>query len=225
MPFYGLATFAWLAGIAALWQDRRWPIALALVLPLALAMIAAALHRYPFYGRTLLFAVPPTFLLVAKGTQTVYASIVKDSKIIAWILAAVLLFHPLYRTAIVFVQPLTNEETRPLLEYVRDHWQAGDRIYVYHGAYPAFAYYAPRYGLDDATRYHVGRASNGDFSILAQDIQTMRGARAWFVFTHVYSFGGISEDAFILDQLKSWPRLEAFTAPGAAVYLYDMENK
>jgi len=223
MPFYGLATFAWLAGAADLWKSRQWQVVLALMLPLGLAMVAATLHRYPFYGRTLLFAVPPTFLLVAQGAWAAYRSLVKDSRVIALILIGALLFHPLYRTIIVFVQPLTTEELKPVLQYMRDHWQAGDRIYVYHAAARPFAYYAPRYGFDDPLLYQLGRSSDGNMSILVEDIEAMRSARTWFVFVHVYSYGGISEDAFMLGHLdRTWPRLDVFKAPGAAVYLYDM---
>jgi hypothetical protein len=223
MPFYGLAALLWLAGLVALWQKGRWPVALSLSLPLGLAAAAAALHRYPFYGRTLLFAVPPTFLLVAEGAWAVYSSVTRDSRVIALLLLLVLFFHPFYRTAIVLAQPLTTEEIKPVLQHVRDNWQTGDRLYVYHGSARPFEYYAPRYGLDDERLYRLGRASNGEFSVLVQDVEALGSGRAWFLFTHVYTFGGISEEAFILERLGD-SRLDAFSAPGATVYLYELDG-
>jgi hypothetical protein len=159
---------------------------------------------------------------MAKGAQAIYAALAKNSKTTAAIFIGVLLFHPFYRTVIVFPQPLVTEETRPVIEHIHAHWQPGDRIYVYHGAARPFEYYAPRYGLQDTSLYYVSTASNGDFSILARDIEKVQGTRVWFLFSHIYSFNGISEESFTLDQLKTFPRLDAFAAPGATVYLYDL---
>jgi 4-amino-4-deoxy-L-arabinose transferase-like glycosyltransferase len=223
MPFYGLATFAWLAGAVVLWKRGQWPMVLTLVLPLGFAMAAAAMRRYPFFGRTLLFAVPPTLLLMAHGAQAAFRSLVKDSRAVAVIFIGALLFHPFYRTLIVLPQPLTTEEIKPVLQHVRDQWQPGDRLYVYHAAARPFAYYAPRYGFGDERPYRVGRSSDGNFAILTEDMEAMQGTRVWFLFVHIYSYSGISEDAFMLDQLNQrWPRLDVFKAPGAVVYLYDL---
>jgi hypothetical protein len=49
---------------------RRSPTAWAiLVLPLALAMVASMMHRYPLHGRLILELVPAFFLLIAEGSQ------------------------------------------------------------------------------------------------------------------------------------------------------------
>ena len=46
-----------------------WPAWAILVLPIALAMVASAMRRYPFHGRLILELVPAFFLLIAEGTE------------------------------------------------------------------------------------------------------------------------------------------------------------
>lgn len=48
---------------------RSGRVFLMLVLPIALAMAASVMRRYPFHGRLLLELVPALFLLVAEGTE------------------------------------------------------------------------------------------------------------------------------------------------------------
>jgi hypothetical protein len=50
---------------------RAWPFWAILVLPVALAVVASALKRYPIHGRLILELVPSFFLLIAEGTETV----------------------------------------------------------------------------------------------------------------------------------------------------------
>ena len=51
---------------------RCWAAATLLMLPIALAMIASALQRYPFHGRLILELVPAFFILIAEGTEMIY---------------------------------------------------------------------------------------------------------------------------------------------------------
>jgi hypothetical protein len=61
-----------LALLGCLSLIRRWPGGLFLVLaPLFLALVASALHQYPFHGRLLLYLVPTYLLLLAEGTAAI----------------------------------------------------------------------------------------------------------------------------------------------------------
>jgi len=223
LPFYGLATFAWLVGGIALWRSGRRPLALALLLPLIGATVASMLKLYPLYIRVMLFAVPPVFLLVALGGETVYRILSAHSRLIGVLWVGLLLLHPFYRSLTVLRTPWTNEEVRPAIQYIRDHWQEGDRIYVYHGAAPVFAYYAPRFGLDDPNLYQRGRSSDGDFAILQEDVDRLPRGRVWFLFSHIYTFNGLSEQVFLLSLLdQQGVRLDQLETQGAAVFLYDL---
>jgi hypothetical protein len=75
-PFLGwvgaLLPFSLLAA-GNVWLFRRsWPVWLMLVLPVAFAVIASIMKRYPFHGRLILELVPAFFLLIGEGTQAVF---------------------------------------------------------------------------------------------------------------------------------------------------------
>ncbi len=226
LPFYGLATFAWLAGGIILWRAGRRALALALVLPLLGATAASMLKLYPLYIRVILFAVPPTFLLVACGGEAIHRALSSHSRAIAIVWVALLVLHPFYRSLTVLSRPWTNEEVRPAIQYIHDHWQEGDRVYVYHGAAPTFAYYAPRFGLDDPGVYQLGRASNGDFTVLQDDVARLPRGRVWALFAHIYSFNGISEQSFLLSQMDGrGVQLDRLETQNAAVFLYELREE
>ncbi len=223
LPFYGMAAYCWLAGIAVLVKQGRWSAAVALAGSLAAVMVAAILHKYPFYARTLLFAVPPALILMAVGARATMSALMKDSRVLAALFVGALLFHPFYRTISVLRHPLTTEEPRSALAYVQEHQAPGDRLYVYHGAGPAFEYYAARMGFTAPDCCRVGAVTNGDFPKLAGDVAAMRGGRVWFLFSHIYTYNGMSEQVFLLNTLDGWgSRLETYEVPGATVYLYDL---
>jgi len=58
-----------LLGGGASLARRSWPAWAILVLPIALAVVASALGRYPLHGRLILELVPALFLLIAEGTE------------------------------------------------------------------------------------------------------------------------------------------------------------
>ncbi len=223
LPFYGLTTFLWLCGGLDLLRQKRLAVFLALILPLFLTLGAAILHLYPLGDRMLLFAVPFTVILVACGMRSLFSALPQDRRGIAWLCVGLLLFHPLYRTTTVLNQPWWNEEVRPAIEFIAQQRLPQDKIYVYHAAEPLFRYYAPRFGLDDEARYHVGRVSQGDFSVLVEDVDAMGEGRVWFLFAHVYAFKNISEQAYMLERLEQvGVRLATMETPGAAVFLYEL---
>jgi hypothetical protein len=67
-----------------------------LVLPIALAMIAAALKRYPLHGRLMLELVPAFFLLIAQGTDAARALDVTRRKILYKLILILLLAYPCF---------------------------------------------------------------------------------------------------------------------------------
>lgn len=94
------------------------------------------------------------------------------------------------------------------MEHVSLNRKNSDLIYLYYGTRPAFAYYASFYGFKDGD-YRVGVSARSNSEKYLKDIDTLRGrGRVWFVFSHVYN----------------WNKIDEFTAPGAAVYLYDLKG-
>ena len=60
--------------LAGMWSlaRRSWPEWAILVAPIALAVVASALKRYPLHGRLILELVPAFFILIAEGTEMLH---------------------------------------------------------------------------------------------------------------------------------------------------------
>ncbi len=136
LTLMGLAAYAFLVGSASMAVEKNK--LLVLISPIVLALVASGLHKYPFNGRLILFIVPILLLLIAKGVEQV-ASQASTARV-GIVLTGLLLIHPLLATADILLQPQTIEETRPVIQYIQQHRQADDLVYVYYGALPAILY-------------------------------------------------------------------------------------
>jgi hypothetical protein len=131
------------ATVGALALLRRSPTHLAmLVVPFVLLFVASAAHAYPILERTELFLIPAVVLLIAEGIAQLVRWAPRRGKIVTAILLAVAVGGgPVWLAGKGLVRPRTHEEMRPVLEFVRDHWQPGDTLYVHYGAQYALLYY------------------------------------------------------------------------------------
>jgi hypothetical protein len=79
----------WLVGACSLFR-RDLSTFLLLGLPIALAMVAAALRKFPFHGRLILELVPAFYLMIAEGTECVRWRLgrVGYAVIVFWLLSA-----------------------------------------------------------------------------------------------------------------------------------------
>ncbi len=170
-------------GFAALWIRRR-PLALLLGAPLLVTGVAAVADQYPFANRLILFLVPSMLIMISAGVSEIAVFLLARSRIAAaGFLVLVLVppvtriarFHPVYR----------QQETRPLLAWLKERWRPGDVMYVHQGAVPAFVWYAPRFGLStgDTVMGGCGRFEPRRF---LGDIDRLRGRpRAWLFLENV----------------------------------------
>ena len=79
---------------------------------------------------------------------------------------------------------LHRQDVRPALAYLRSQWRAGDRLYVYWGAWQAASFYADRYGFHETDMVfgncHVRRPRD-----LLAELDQLRGRqRVWVLTTH-----------------------------------------
>ena len=222
--FPGLAIFAFVVGSAACLAADRGRLAL-LVSPIALALIASGLHRYPFSGRLLLFCVPALLLLVGEGSARLLEA-TRGAAPVAGAALLALLFLPLLLQAARDLRHPGREEIRPVLDFVRRQRKPGDSFYVYHGARPAFDYYSPRYGFT-ARDVTMGVAKSSDWNVYRADLDRLsRSGRTWVVFSHVTQSDVVDERSLFLHFLDDiGTRLDASEAKGAAAYLYDLRRR
>lgn len=224
LEFSAIASFAWITGVIVLMRERRMTTAL-LLSPIILTLIASALHLYPFADRLILFIVPALLLIVGAGAGYLYTTLRHNSAKVAYAFMALLCVPTLFQAAIAGVQPRTFEEIKPVMQYVKDRMQPDDRIYVYYSAQYAFKFYQDEVGFQN-NEYSVGVESRADLHQYVADLERLRGnARVWVIFSHTYTNRGMDEVQFFLFHLDAMgERLDAFTQPRAAAFLYDLSN-
>jgi hypothetical protein len=234
-------------GCVALLRRDPW-LGAALTLTIAVAAVAAAAGRYPFYDRFLLFAVPVALLLVAAGADAL-RTLQGPSASVVWVVVLGLLgAYPLAQAAAHAASPPGHEEVKPLLARMNDEWRSGDALYVSRVAQYPLRYYAEcadcgaltgdeTHGLrrlilgarggetalhSTLPKLEVGRVDDGTPVLTyVADFRRLRGQkRAWFVFTSTW------DDTTTRRVLSCiGHRLDAVVATRAAAYLYDLSAK
>ncbi len=149
-PLAAVAALLVLAGAVSLLRRdavRGW----LLLAPAAVVLIAAALERYPFGDRFVLFLMPALAILAAEGSFWLRDVVVarRPPSTRRFVLGGVAL-APL--AALVgwqlslagneLASPRLREDIRPALLELTESWRPGDQLYVSHGAQYALRYYA-----------------------------------------------------------------------------------
>ena len=209
-----------LAGSAVLWVKR--PAAAPLLIgPVAVALAAAAAHRYPFSGRAIFFLTPVALLAAADAVDSLVGGLSRlgvprpaSAGILAAALAVVTALHlPVYR----------HEETRTVLAGLAARRQPGDALYVFYGAERALRFYGPRVGIavSEAT---LGGCHRGEPREYLRELDRFRGnPRVWVVFAHASP--GLAEQSTIRGYLGSiGRRSDLIEAAGASADLYDLSR-
>jgi hypothetical protein len=217
-----IAIFAFVLGVVGLFLKTR-KVLVFLAAPVALALLAAVVRKYPFSERLILFTTPLFLLVIAAGVGFVYDSVGQRGRLIAVLLAAALLLPSAANAAKNLVRPPGREEMKPVLRHVAKNWRAGDMLYVYYAGAKVFDYYAPRVGLKDVEPI-VGTMSRDDWFEYVADLEALRGKpRVWVVFMHDHKLDGVDEQKLFLMTLdRMGERLDRFEHTDAAAYLYDL---
>ncbi len=232
----------------------RNPVVLSvLLLPFVFTFVASAANAYPLSERTELFLVPPIILLLVEGVAKVAQWTPSTWKAAtALVLSSLVAAGPVYTAAKRMVHPREVEEIRPVLVFVRDHWRAGDTLYIHYGAQYAFLYYeecgclrltvrgralwpvrelAGRHQVDQAVLSRtralvVGRYYGSHRREAVASLRKLMGrGRVWFLYSHV---ANPAEASFIEHGLigaldDMGVRLDGIDRHGAHAYLYDLK--
>ena len=84
--------------------------------------------------------------------------------------------------------PYRNEDMKPVMSHLQANWRAGDSVYVFHGADPAFRFYSADYGFRDPD-YVLGRCHHGVNLGYRLELDAFRGRpRVWVVLTHAIPY-------------------------------------
>jgi hypothetical protein len=232
LTFTGIAAFAFLTGCRSLYRENKEKFYL-LISPILFTILASLLHQYPFKGRLIVFLVPFILLLMSEGIEYVREKISVRSAVPGMILVGIFFIYPLSWAAYHAKTPSSAEEIRPIIRYIKNHWQKDDLIYVHYYPQYAFEYYTKfhpdRYAFDEKD-YIVGIAPRGwyrtwrkkqvlkyyshdqkitqssteIFNEYIKDIDKLKGhKRVWVLFTSNIVKDGINEEKFFVYHLDT----------------------
>lgn len=229
VPLGFIAGAFYLLGLVTMSRGRRTVILL-FTAPLLVALAAAVVKRYPFYGRLLLFTVPLVVPVLASGL----ASVIEWRKTLASKAighpAAIFTWSPVLFLALAaslsaqrLVRPFQREESRPMVAYLQDNMKPGDGLYITYSSWPAFEYYSRRAGFDVAkSQIVVGPARHQNWSEVGEAARSLKFQRVWVLDTH--SDGDAPKFLrWQFDELGVCTDRQS--AEGARLMLYEMERK
>jgi hypothetical protein len=240
LGFGGLALVAAFFGIKSLYATDRRRLAL-LVSPIVVTLLASCLKVYPFSGRLILFLSPIPLLLIAEGIDNIRGWNAAHARLLAVCMAALLLVQPALGakqhliSGRLYTNPLIPnyqfEEAKPVMSYMRDHWQEGDTVYLYSQSYVSFEYYASQYGFrpEDSMRGIMTVMTNPAWTDIRDDLQKLKGKRrVWVFFCHVWPYNGVDEKKLYLYFLDAMGhRLDQIETPDrcdGSAFLYDLST-
>ncbi|MGL6074254.1 MAG: hypothetical protein ACRC8S_08840 [Fimbriiglobus sp.] len=179
----GLAFVAWLVGMWV-WAREHGTFWLALLIPLLLALLASALHKYPFAPRLMVFAIPLLILGVVRGGLALGELLTPLSRFTGVLLLALLFAPGITECWWLMQRPMHPEKGRELIKIMRVKYQPGDKVYVYFGAIPAWKFYTRGEAWADAAVLGVfDRAPRP--KIIHEELNGFRGQpRVWIFVSH-----------------------------------------
>ena len=233
----GIGIFAFIVGCVVCYRRKR-TIFLALVSPFVATIIAAYLHKYPFRDRLILFLAPLGMFIIAEGIAFMLTKLTKinlaNPPQLSWLVGLLgivclygLTLTTVYRASNLLLEPEMKHEVKPVLEYVVEQSQPGDKIYVYEPGKRAFDYYLNLKGYSnlDYTYGTTNFSTKGKKSLdkqreLTTDLQPLKGHRVWFILR-----ADTSEELEISQYLdQAGQRKDYFPQTGASAYLYKLTN-
>lgn len=226
-----------------------------LFLPIFFMMIGAYLHKYPMWQRFLLFILPMIFILISHGVECItsfFERRYKKLKPFAITTIYFLLFiFPLIAMAYNVTHPISHQEIKPALSYIRSNIKKGDVIYVHSHLQYAFRYYSGKYGFKNKIalempvkhqlKNRVYKESDSTiivgipselsmkdknyFTVFDKDLNRLKGnQRVWLLLSDMKNRCFIEKNYFVEYLNKLGKKKDLFNSPGIKVYLYDLSN-
>jgi hypothetical protein len=200
-PFGGLLLVSAALAIAACRRTERRPLLRLLWLPVGLALLAAALHWWPFGGNQhMVFAAPAVLVFAADGIELARRRLAGRRPRLAWAALALLLAPGLLGALYHLIVPRQRHELRPVIAYVEQQSRPGDQLAVF----------------DPATfKFYTGR------DMRSAPLPLASPERVWVITPRAKNGDLHPEVRSVVDRLgRTRPRLRAMETYGAAAYLF-----
>ncbi|MGK7906314.1 MAG: hypothetical protein AB4040_03685 [Synechococcus sp.] len=226
-----LRLFAFIMGSFS-FAKRKSGELLILLSPILITLFAAFLRKYPFEGRLVFFLSPFIMILIAEGMYRLCKIHNLPLKGIGFVVSILILSQPLQNTLPLFHRPFHREEIKPVLEYVKQHQEPEDILYVYQRGIRQFEFYAKTYGyeagdyslgVDDLDEVDGRSVSEEERVRYYKDLDRLRGnPRVWVLFSHAWID---EENDLVTNYLNCMgEQIDSFREVGAFVYLYDLSH-
>jgi hypothetical protein len=217
------------AGLVVLAARRARPLVV-LLLPLLVLLTAAIRHAYPASDRLALFAVPTVLLVLCapvsllrwcpRGAVTALATVPAAAAIAG---IAVLVAPSVDQALTYTAHPLLKEETRPVLQYIADHYRPGDLVLFDQFSIPV-SVYGPRVGLPTAA-VRIVTTSHGACRRPGATEATIKAryGRVWFAYGHQFSgLPAYTRDGYRAHLATIGRHVDTLRETGAGADLYDL---
>jgi len=202
---------------------------LVLTSPLIVCFFASALRYYPIEERLLLFFAPPAIIIVSEGVNYYRAILERRSVALANIFLGLIIVFLLTDSLGLITNPSEEtscrprQESKPVIEYIAKHKQAGDLMYAFAEAQYAFKYYGRNLGIE---KYSVVDPSSKGETYEKTFAPLRNKDRTWILFTYYCKsqalFREKQEEIAYLDIIGK--RLDTYKKQGATAYLYDFSQ-
>jgi hypothetical protein len=217
----------WMIGVVTLYRQGRRDLLGLLVAPLAFAVLASLLHKYPLKGRLALFTAAATLPVVAAGISSLMAAKDATNRAIGGVLLACALLLPTMQGAQFLVERPRLHQARSVLTQVARDWKPGDVVVVDRFSVMPFLYYREFGGVEGLDRVTVTRSelSLSEAAELAEEIGRWKGRpRVWFVLDAALPDPtNLSMDALkvLLDQ--NGRKIESASCRRYSAHLYNLD--
>lgn len=196
--------------------------------PLLLPLLASAAQAYPFGTRVSLFLLPLILIILVAGADDLGRLLIPHQ--IGQYIPGLLLPFAVFAFS-QQLPPRTQEHLRPVIQYVSDHWESEDSLWVYYGAGQAFEYY--RKLIPISGDIHIGDCNRSDPRAYLHQVDVERGrTRVWILMAHGSGAFGFDERNLIITYLETiglkideiHAPLNDLSAGRAAAYLFDLSD-
>lgn len=199
----GLSVIAAVFGCGLLWQRCRILLAWGSLVVVGIGLTLVIDHPVLATLNTLVFLFPLVCICVGSGLAVLMRRAKRTVVTVGLILAALLLPGQ-HAVRAGMIDPAKPEHLRPIFQYIADHQQPGDAVFVWHQAVDAFYFY----WNDPLTPVHIQPPEDptikvqfrrGDF-LKQLDAFVAQHGRVWLVFAH----GGDQDKMSYLTRLERY---------------------
>lgn len=187
------------------------------LLSIAFTLMASGLKLYPFRARLILFLTPLVFLAASSLVDWLASRPRPLWRVTAWLTAAALIALLLAPSVGIAITPHNHSDIKSALAYVRSQRTPNDAVALSVWSEPAYRFYAPHFGMADATVVAVIARENDPVTFL--DALCQQGAQRpiWIIFSHRFD----ERVDFLAHLTAATPELAAWEGDGAGAYLLD----